>query len=88
MEPQYLKPKDSMIHVLTKKYHHISSIYQFNFELRIADFRILCPKDTPIFDHANPITIKVTFSFLEYVLACKKSARFIHSLKLESHAYF
>ena len=44
--------------------------------------------NTPIFDHAHSITIKVTFSFLKYVLACKNSARFIHSLKLESHAHF
>ena len=41
-------------------------------------------ENTPIFDHAYLITIKVTFSFLKYVLACKNSARFIHSLKLES----
>ena len=45
-------------------------------------------ENTPIFDHAYLITIKVTFSFLKYVLACKNSARFIHSLKLESHAHF
>ena len=44
--------------------------------------------NTPIFDHVHSITIKVTFSFLKYVLACKNSARFIHSLKLESHAHF
>ena len=44
--------------------------------------------NTPIFDHAHSITIKVTFSFLKYVLACKTSARFIPSLKLESHAHF
>ena len=35
-----------------------------------------------------PITIEVTFSFLKYVLACKKSARFIYSLKLESYSSF
>ena len=44
--------------------------------------------NTPIFDHAHSITIEVTFSFLKYVLTCKNSARFIHSLKLESHAHF
>ena len=33
-------------------------------------------------------TVKVTFSFLKYVLACKNSATFIHSLKLGSHAHF
>ena len=45
-------------------------------------------RKTLIFDHAHSITIKVTFSFLKYVLACKNLARFIHSLKLESHAHF
>ena len=38
-------------------------------------------KDMPIFNHAHPVTVKVTFSFLEYILACKNSARFSHSLK-------
>ena len=38
-------------------------------------------KITPISDHAHPITIKETFSFPQYVLACKKSARFIHSFR-------
>ena len=44
-------------------------------------------KATPIFDHAYPITIKFTFGFPEYVLACKKSARFIHSFR-ESYSHF
>ena len=44
--------------------------------------------NTSIFDHAHSITIKVTFSFLKYVLACINSARFIDSLKLESNAHF
>ena len=44
--------------------------------------------NTPILDHAHSIAIKITFSFLKYVLACKNSARFIHSLKLESHVHF
>ena len=44
--------------------------------------------NTPIFDYAHSITIKVTFSFLKYVSAFKHSARFIHSLKLDSHAHF
>ena len=53
----------------------------------IADYRVPTTlKATTIFDHVHPITIKVTFSFPEYVLACKKSARFIHSL--DSHAHF
>ena len=52
-----------------------------------ADYRVpMTLKATTIFEHAHPITIKVTFSFPEYVLACKKSARFIHSL--DSHAHF
>ena len=38
-------------------------------------------KATPIFEHNPPITIKVTFSFPEYILACKKSARFIYSFR-------
>ena len=48
----------------------------------ISDYKVLITlKAAPIFDHAHPITIKVTFSFAEYVLACKKSARFIHSFR-------
>ena len=44
-----------------------------------ADYRVpMTLNVTPIFDHAHPITIKVTFSFPEHILACKKSARFIH----------
>ena len=47
-----------------------------------ADYRVpLNLKATTIFEHAHLITIKVTFSFPEYVLACKKSARFIHSFR-------
>ena len=41
-------------------------------------------KATPIFDHVHPITIKVTFSFPEYVLVCNMSARLIHSFKDQS----
>ena len=44
--------------------------------------------NTPIFEHVHSITIKLTFSFVIYVLECKSSARFIHSLKLDSHANF
>ena len=66
-------------------YHTISSTADKIFKLSYTtDFY----GNTPIFDHAHSITIKVTFSFLKYVLACKNSARFIHSLKLESHAHF
>ena len=38
-------------------------------------------KATPIFDHVHPITIKVTFSFPEYVLAYNLSGRLIYSFK-------
>ena len=34
-----------------------------------------------MFDYVHPITIKVTFSFLEYILVCIKSARFIHTFR-------
>ena len=37
-------------------------------------------KVTPIFDHAHQITKQLS-SFPEYVLACKKSAKFIHSFR-------
>ena len=47
-----------------------------------ADDRVLIIlKATSTFDYAHPITIKVTFSFPEYLLACKKSATFIDSFK-------
>ena len=45
-----------------------------------ADYSVpMTWKAVPIFEHALPITIKVTFSFPEYVLAQKNSARFVHS---------
>ena len=45
-------------------------------------------KAKPIFDHAHQIT-KVTYSFSEYVLACKKSVKFIHSFRnLKYHVHF
>ena len=37
-------------------------------------------KAKPISDHGHQIT-KVTYSFSEYVLACKKSVKFIHSFR-------
>ena len=65
----------------------ISSIHLFILEIQqIIESRDL--KGHTLFDHAHPITIKVTFTFLKYVLACKHSARFMHSLKLEPHAHF
>ena len=42
--------------------------------LYTADFRVQSPKTSPTFDHNQPITIKVTFSFPEFVSVCKKSA--------------
>ena len=39
-------------------------------------------KATPLFDHDHPITIKELLAFQNInVLACKKSARFIHSFR-------
>ena len=38
-------------------------------------------KATPKFDHDYPVTIKITLSFPEYVLACNMLARLIHSFK-------
>ena len=40
-------------------------------------------ENTPIFDHANAITIKVTFSFLKYVLACKKFSQIHLFIEIE-----
>ena len=85
VEPQYLKGKDrgNDSCVNEKLFHHFqhaksqlnSSIY-FRVELQqILEFCDL--KDTPIFDHADPIIVEVTFSFLKYVLACNNSAGFI-----------
>ena len=42
--------------------------------LYTADFRVQSPKTSSTFDHNQPITIKVTFSFPEFVSVCKKSA--------------
>ena len=39
--------------------------------------------NTPIFDHANSITIKVTFSFLKYVLACRKFSQIHLFIEIE-----
>ena len=38
-------------------------------------------KATPTFDHDYPVTIKITLSFPECVLACNLLARLIHSFK-------
>ena len=66
-------------------YHTVSSTTDKIFKPSYAtDFY----GNTPIFDQAHSITIKVAFSFLKYVLARKHSARFIPSLKLEPHAHF
>ena len=71
-----------------------SDVHNYHTVLSTADkifkpfYTIDSYGNTPIFDHAHLITIKVTFSFLKYVLTCKNSARFIHLLKLESHAHF
>ena len=57
----------------------ISSIHSFILEIQ----QIIESHDLKGHSHIWP-----TFSFLKYALACKKSARFIHSLKLKSHAHF
>ena len=44
-------------------------------------------KTSPVFDHAHPITIKPTFSFLKFVSTLKKSAHFINSF-LRQILYF
>ena len=47
-----------------------NQLNSFNHSSDTADYRVpMTLKTTTIFDHAHPITIKVTFSFLEYVLA-------------------
>ena len=68
-----------------RNYHTVSSTADKIFKPSYTTYSY---GNTPIFDHAHSITITVTFSFLKYVLACKNSVRFIHSLKLESHAHF
>ena len=66
-------------------YHTVSSAADKIFK---PSYTTDCYGNTPIFDHDYSTTIKVTLSFLKYVLACKNLTRFIHSLKLESHAHF
>ena len=66
-------------------YHTVSSAADKIFK---PSYTTASYGNTPIFDHAHSITIKVTLRFFKYVLACKNLARFIHSLKLESHAHF
>ena len=68
--------------------HAKNQLNSFIHSWDTADYRVLLHKRTPIFDHAHPITIKATFTFLKRVLACKNSATFIRLLKLESHAHF
>ena len=58
----------------------ISSIHSFILEIQqIIDFK----GHTYIWTYP-PIITKVTFSFPKYVLACKKSARFIHLFRDQS----
>ena len=46
-----------------------------------SDFRVLYdPKVLPIFDHADPIIIKLTLAFLNLYQHAQKSAHFINSL--------
>ena len=65
----------------------ISMQKSFNQSVRFIKLFVRCTqfkssmiyKAFPIFDHAHPIIIKVTFSFPKFVSACKKSAKFINS---------
>ena len=68
----------------------ISSIHSFILELQqiMESCATLIKGHIHIFDHAHSITIKLTFSFLKYVLACKKLDRFIRSLKLSPMPIF
>ena len=68
-----------------RNYHTVSSTADKIFKPSYTTYSY---GNTRIFDHAHLITVKVTFSFLKNVLACKNSARFIHSLKLQSNAHF
>ena len=59
-----------------------NQLNSFSHSWDTADYIVpMTLKTATIFEHAHPITIKVTFSFLEYVLAWKKSATFIHSFR-------
>ena len=84
VEPQYLKVRDKKHDWSNQKLlHHFqhaknqlnSSIYSWDK----TDFRV--PGQTYFYRHIwpDPITIKVTFSFPDYIWACKKSAYFINS---------
>ena len=62
-------------------YEHAKKSAQFSHSfLRYSKVHMTL-KTTPTFDHVHPKTIKVTFSFTEYALACDMSARLIHSFK-------
>ena len=62
--------------------HAKNQLNSFIHSTDTADYKAsIILKATPIFDHAHPITIKVTFSSPGYVLACKNSARFIHPFR-------
>ena len=53
--------------------HAKNQLNSFIHSLETADYKVpIAIKATPIFGHAHPINIEVTFSFPEYVLACKK----------------
>ena len=90
METQYLKVKDKSMITDTIYKHAKNQRNSFIHSWDTEDYGDPWPKRTyPYlsFDHAHSVTFIATFSFLKYVLTCKKSSRFIHSLKLESNAH-
>ena len=60
----YMEP---LAFLMLMKMQKISSIHSFILEIQQSSYD---RKGTPIFDHVHPITVKVTFSFPEYVLEC------------------
>ena len=66
----------------TRHKHTKNQLKSFIHSWGRADYRdLMTLTATPIFDHAHPVTIEVTFSFPESVLAYKKATAFIHSVK-------
>ena len=61
-----------------RKYHCITSIHSLIHSKNIADFRVPWP-ERPSLGHIHPNIMEVTFSFLEFISACKKD-QFIPSI--------
>ena len=77
VDPQHLKVKEQDISLTkncctTVSIHEISSIHKFAFKIQhILGSDEL--KAMAILDHAHPKIIESTFSFSEFITACKKS---------------